>query len=217
MGFEGIKNKIASAYQSGGLSTLFLRAVRVAWRVLFTFHVSSWYRRDLNEPFQQIDPAVAVDLNFNAIEAVLDWEKNLKQNTFTLLDHKENNVAYENRHNYIAVNLGHQIIGYLKIGFNRIFFKEYTKEVGFSKKTAFIYDTYVSENTRGQGIAPYMINEAMKKLHQEGFDYLGCHIVPSNTASQRAYQKIGFKKVRSVWHLRLFGIKLFNCRTSKIV
>ena len=81
----------------------------------------------------------------------------------------------------------------------------------------FIYDTFVSEDYRGLGIAPYMINEVMRNLSKQGLEFVVCHIVPTNVASQNAYSKVGFNRIKYICHLRLFGLRLFNCDPEKLM
>ena len=216
--YENINDKIKYAYKSGGFGRLFYRALNVARRKLFKFHTSYWYIRDLSESIENLVPKIKVNITYNAIEDTLNWERStLHDGNFTLEDNEEIRVAHENNHNYIHVSHEGEIMGFLKVGFDKVYVKEYTKNIFIPDNTAFIYDTFISKKYRGMSIAPYLINEVMKNLSEKGEEFIVCHIMPSNLASQKTYAKIGFKRIKLIWHLRLFGLRVFNCSPEKML
>jgi ribosomal protein S18 acetylase RimI-like enzyme len=215
---KNLKEKIIQAYRTGGFITLFYRAFRKIRKILFKFHTSYWYIRDLRKPLNNIEPSLKVDIKFNSMSDTLEWEKvNLHSGVFYAEDIKEINVAQKNKHYFVNVSHNHKIIGFLKVGLREIYFKEYMANIPIPQHIAFIYDTYIHPNYRGMGIAPYMINAAMKQLSTNGLKFMMCHIKPLNLASQSTYAKVGFEKINFIWHLRLFGLRIFNLPPQKLI
>jgi ribosomal protein S18 acetylase RimI-like enzyme len=216
--YENAYEKIERAFKTGGIGTLILRALNLTLRILFRFHRSHWYIRNLAEPIENVAPKVKVSIKYNSIEETLDWEKNcLREGIFTLEDNNEIEVAYKYNHKYFQANYNREIIGFLKVGFIKVYFKEYLKSILIPHNGAFIYDTFVSQNYRGMGVASYMISEVMKKLSKERFQFISCHILPDNYASKKAYGKLGFREIKFVWYFRFFGLRLFSCSPEKLL
>lgn len=216
--YANFKEKIKRAYKTGGLTTVFNRGFKKISISLFKFHKSYWYARKLIEPFENIASSITVNINDNSREETLEWEKiNLRTGNFCSEDYKEINIAKKNNHHFVNIKHCNEIIGFLKVGFREVYFKEYIKKMNIPHNAAFIYDTFIHQNYRGRGIAPYMINEVMKRLAKNKLEFIVCHITPTNLASQKTYAKIGFKRIRFIWHLRLFGFKIFNFSPERLM
>ncbi len=215
---QKIRNKIKRALKEGGLSRVVVNIYKTLKRDLFRFHSSYWYIGELNEEFRKIEPNIKVCVNYNSIEETFNWERdNLRDGAFYSEQFKEINAARENNHNIVNVSHNGNIIGFLKVGFRKIYIKEYIKIMDIPKNTAFIYDTFISEDYRGLGIAPYTVNEVMRKLSRNGLKFIMCFIVPDNLASQKMYTRIGFKRTQYIWHLRIFGLRIFNLSPKKVM
>jgi len=116
------------------------------------------------------------------------------------------------KENHIIASIHYQkkIIGYIKLGFNKVFIQDFQKVINFSPEKAFIYDTYVLPEVRGLGVAPYLITESMKYIKNRGFDQLLCHIPVWNKALINAYKKVGFESVKDI------GVKTIFFQARKI-
>lgn len=216
--YFAIKERIRRVYAKGGARALAVGVCRELRERLFSYHTSYWYTRDLNKEFSSLTPKSKVDVDYCAIRETLEWEEShLHKGTFNDDDYKEIEAAQE--HNHYIVNLSHdkRTIGFLKVGFGEVYFKEYAKVVTIPHNIAFIYDTFVHKDYRGHGIAPYMVTEVMKSLCKKGLKLMMCHIVPGNTASQRAYGKMGFRRIRCVRNVRCCGLSLFNIHPARLL
>lgn len=215
---QRIGNKIKRAYKGGGILRIAVNIYKTLKRYLLRFHTSYWYIRKLNEEFKEIGPNIKVSINYNAMQETFDWERDhVRGGMFYSEAYKEVNAALENNHDIVNVSHNDKIIGFLKVGLSKVYIKEYIKVLEIPQNTAFIYNTFICEDYRGLGIATYMVNEVMKKLSKNGLKFIMCFIVPDNLASQRAYAKIGFKRINYIWHLRLFGLRLFNLSPEKLM
>ena len=216
--YFSISERIKRAYAKGGARALVVGVWRGLRERLFNYHTSYWYLRELTKEFCSLTPQIKVDVDYDAIRKTLEWEETLlHKGAFNDEDYKEIGTAQANNH-YI-VNVSHQkrTIGFLKVGFGEVYFKEYADVVTIPQNMAFIYDTFVHSDYRGHGIAPYMINEVMKNLSQRGWVLVMCHIVPDNYASQKVYEKIGFQRVSHVWNVRCCGLSLFGPHPRRLM
>ncbi|MHA1970013.1 MAG: GNAT family N-acetyltransferase, partial [Candidatus Hodarchaeales archaeon] len=94
---------------------------------------------------------------------------------------------------------------------------EYVRVVKIPQNIAFIYDTYVHEDYRGNGIAPFVLTDVMEILSKKELKTIMCHIVPKNIASQKTYNKVGFHRIQCVHNIRCCGLSLFNVHPGKLM
>ncbi len=215
---SNIIEKIQRAYQEGGLTTLFLRGWRKTKRRLFKFHASYWYVRKLQDLDEQVIPKIKVQVELGSLVETIKWEeKNVHNGTLFSEDYKEIKTAEENDHYFFNVKYDNKIIGFLKVAVRGVYIKDYMSIIKIPNRKAFIYDTYIRETYRGMEIGPYLLQEASKELLKMGIDYLFCHIKPDNSASQRAYQKVQFKKIGFIIHIRFLGLNFYNTLPEKLV
>ena len=164
-----------------------------------------WFEKDLNK-IVDYKPKIQVKIDMNSTDKTIDWLKKQSQNW--VVHQKEIEAALSYNHCWPNICYNGKIIGCIKIGFQNVFIVDYNKLVKFPDDTAFIYDTYVIEEMRGKGLAKYLITEAAKFAKSKGYAKLGCHIPPWNKASIRAYEEIGFNKIRYIRNFNLFGASI---------
>lgn len=216
--YQRTTNKTKRAFERGGFTGLARKIYEKLLGDHFKLHTSYWYIKELNGEHINITPKFKVDVNYNAMQETLDWERdNLHDGKFYTEEFKEISAAQKYSHYMVRLSHDNEIIGFLKVGFRKVYIKEYKKIMVLPQNTVFIYDTFICENYRGFGMAPYMVSEVMKNLTEKGIEYVMCLIVPGNLASQNAYGKIGFKRIKYIWHLRLYGLRVFNINPEKLI
>jgi ribosomal protein S18 acetylase RimI-like enzyme len=123
-----------------------------------------------------------------------------------VVNDNEIQTALRYNHYWPLAKYDSEIIGSIKLGFDKVYITDYAKNIEFPDKTAFIYDTYVLKKYRNNGVATQLILDAAEYSKNKGYQKLGCHIPKWNKASIIAYEKIGFKKISYIRYYKIFGI-----------
>jgi len=165
-----------------------------------------WFEKNLNEKLVECKPKIPVDINLDLTSETIEWLKRQKQSW--VVHPNEIDTALKFNHCWPNISYKGKIVGCIKIGFENIFIVDYNKVIKFPEETAFIYDTYVVEGMRGKGLAKYLIAEAVKLTKTKGYAKVGCHIPPWNQASITAYEQMGFRKIRYIRNVNLFGVSI---------
>jgi len=141
-----------------------------------------------------------------------------------MLDRSAETLAYLRAQSHVAPELelaeqeGHllphalhqgQIVGVLKIGYPRVYITDYWRILTLPPGIAFLYDSYVAPELRGQRILGQMVTEAMTELRRRGLTHLLCHIPAWNLASQKAYRRCGFEPIGQIAYRRVLGVSIF--------
>jgi ribosomal protein S18 acetylase RimI-like enzyme len=180
---------------------------------LFIANSADWYERDLTQPCSNA-LAGAVRVTFDGMQETLSWMRSLGIEYIVHPD--EIAVARANQHLFGAARMAGRTVGYIKVGQRDVFVQDFGKRIAFPSDVAFIYDTYVLPEERGQGIAGCLIQAAIIELQRRGFRILRCHIPPWNHASVRAFKKCGFKRRKYIRYIRILGLRIFSFHPERL-
>jgi len=147
-----------------------------------------------------------VDIDFNN-RTIIQWLSDNHDRYPWFYIPKEISSAASNGHVFVTLVYDNSIIGYIKIGLNRVYILDFDEELPLPDVTAFIYDTFVLPEYRGRNIIPFALVYAENFLRTKGVREILCHIPEWNTASISAFTKTGFKKICHIRFLRLFKFK----------
>jgi ribosomal protein S18 acetylase RimI-like enzyme len=173
-------------------------------RFIFTTNSAYWFEKDLIDKIPDLKTEIPVNIDTNSTKKTIDWLK--KQKHSWVINANEIKIALKYNHCWASAKINKKIIGSIKIGYSKVYISDYEKVFDLSEKTAFIYDTYVLEEYRKKGVAKLLISEAVKYLKNKGYAKVGCHIPAWNIASINAYEKIGFKKMKYIRYIKIFGL-----------
>jgi len=205
--------KVRRVRKTEGIAGVARHALCKIRSILFEWNSAFWYERDVRKPCDEaLIPGLQV--TFDGTESTLNWIVNLGQEYMVHPD--EVAVAQTERHLFGAARAHGEMVGYVKVGFGRVFVQDFGKAVRFPNDVAFIYDTFVLPSKRGQGIAGGMIRAAVQELQQRGFVGIRCHIPRWNRASMHAFEKCGFKRRKHIQYTRIFGVRLFSFNPEKL-
>jgi ribosomal protein S18 acetylase RimI-like enzyme len=196
--------KVLNTHRREGLRIL-LRDIR---RKIWNYQKAVWLVRDLSVVVQRNRTSLPVEIDFSHPEKTMDWL--VKENMLGTADPRELKVAREYKHLLPLVEIEGEIVGYLKIGFGKVYVLDFEREFDFPNGVAFIYDTYVAPSLRGQNVGPFLIDRVAELMKEKGYTRIYCHIRVKNLISIRAYQKCGFKPMKTISWFSLFGLDLFS-------
>jgi GNAT superfamily N-acetyltransferase len=165
-----------------------------------------WYAKNLTEHSIQVwvRPSIPVSVEFCSFQETLDWIRGLKEPW--MVNDTEQIIAMEEKHYWGNVKTDQCIIGYLKIGMNRVYINDYGRTLTFAEGVAFIYDTFVLPEYRNKNVATYLIQKGCCFLEAKGLSRAFCHIPAWNKASAKTYAKVGFAPARPIRFFRVLGL-----------
>ena len=193
-----------NAYRSEGLGML-LRNIR---RRLWDYQKAVWLARDLSVVLRRNETSLPLEIDFSHPEETIEWL--VRQNILGTADPRELAVARKYKHLLPLVRMEGEIVGYLKIGFEKVYVLDFDREFHFPGRVAFAYDVYVIPRLRGKNVAPFLIDRVSEFMKEKGYTEIYGHIRVKNLASIRACQKCGFKPVKVISWFSLFGLRLFS-------
>jgi ribosomal protein S18 acetylase RimI-like enzyme len=193
LGLIGRARNVARERGVGGL----LREVRL--RAVYATS-ATWYERDIAQPIDA--PPSSLDARI-----ILD----LPQLTLQHLPREDLHpellraaAAYD--HLLAHAMVGETFGGYVLAGVGQVYVADYRRCLTLPADAAFIYDSLVARELRGKRLLGQMVAAATRRLHERGVQRIFCHIPDWNTASSRAYTRLGFKPAGRVTFLQIGGM-----------
>lgn len=175
-------------------------------RFLFTTNRAIWFHKRLSEKQQSCAAKISLTIERNNTEDVISWLRQQKESW--VVSTQEIDTARTHHHVWLSAKYNKKIIGSIKIGINHIYIADFNQVLLFPNDFAFIYDTFVLEPYRNKGVARALIHEACKLMEENGFQQIGCHIPPWNTASIKTYENNGFEQLCFIRFIQIFGMQL---------
>jgi len=169
---------------------------------LFQTHSAWWFSRNLLEPIPQFDLPLPVRISQDPSDRVIDYMKGKKY-----LSEEEFRIGQENGHWFLGLFVDHEVKGFCKCGFRKVFLYDTHSILSLSEGMSFIYEYEVDESLRGKGAGKYLMAAVLKMFVMGGWKYAFCHIPPKNMASIKVVESCGFRKVELVRFTQIAGFK----------
>lgn len=138
-----------------------------------------------------------------------DWIRSHKQDFPWIYYPKELDLALSEGHPYLTILDDEKIIGFIKIGINRVYIIDFDQVIRFPSNACFIYDSLVIPEYRGMHILSAAVSHAMAKLHPKGYRIIWAHIADYNRSSLRAFGHIGFAKRTRINYIHISRFWIF--------
>jgi len=193
-----------------GLIAFVSAILRKLKHVIFISNSADWYVRDISAPLPDIVPRLNAQVIFDSRNELIEWLREHHLSFSWMYSPLEIKTALSDGHIFPHLKHNGEIVGYVKLGFKRVYILDYGKIIEFPPKQCFIYDTFIMPDSRGKELAPFLVRETIKWLKGQGFERIWCHIPSWNISSCRAFEKLGFQKVGNVRYLKLLGIEFFT-------
>jgi ribosomal protein S18 acetylase RimI-like enzyme len=179
--------------------------MRRIFSFIFTTNRAIWFDKDLTEELKDHQAKIPVKFDTTSTSETIEWLKSQKQ-SWLFVRPKEIVTALKYHHCWASIRYNGQIIGYMKIGFGKIYIADFDKVIEFPEKMAFLYESYILQEYRGKGVATYLKSQALKYCKAQGFKNVGSHVPPWNKSMIHINEKLGCKKIRFIRYFRIFGI-----------
>jgi len=116
----------------------------------------------------------------------------------------------QHEHDLVVASQGAATLGWAWIGYERVFLPPLDREIWLAEGTAYLYEAYVRENARGQGVGRAMVGARCHQAAARGCDRLLTHVVDGNTPSLRALQAHGFERRGRTHFLKALRLKVWT-------
>lgn len=198
--------KIKQIYQQKGLLEIFKKLYRLIFKYVFETNSAIWFESELDN-LETVEPNLMAQIDFVSNSETITWLKTMKEPWMYI--EKEVDTGLKEKHYFVNIKVNGQIVGYLKIGVNKVYIADYKTTIDLEENSAFFYDIYIAPSLRKHNLASYLAIEAMKFLKTKGIKKVALHIPNWNLASLNTAKKLGFHPVEYVRHIRLFNFIKF--------
>ena len=175
-----------------------------------------WLSRNLDEEDINVKPKIPVSINFSRSEfnETLNW---IKKNNFVWGRYeKEIKVAIAEGHYWVNAKSEEKIVGFMKIGFGKVFVSDYNKSLQFPKHVVFLYEMRVIPEFGGKKIASYLLNESCIFFKRQGYTKALGYSHKWNTASRKSLFNTGFREIKTIYYYKILGIKFLTANPADI-
>ena len=125
-------------------------------------------------------------------------------------------MAVREGHYWVNAKFNGSIIGFIKIGFGKVFISDYRKTVKFPKNIIFSCESYVLPEFRGKKVAQYMRNEAFNFFKKKGFTKALSYIHDWNIASIKSVTHTGMKRIKTIYCYRILGFTFLTSNPADL-
>lgn len=178
------------------------------WRKVYDRHQSAWFRLPLAEFAGIIPGKFDGRLDFDHPKQVLTWIDRL--GLPGLNDRVEIETMQAQGHLFAGVLDGDTLIGYIKIGWDRVWVVDYGLELTFPKGEYFIIDIFIDPAARGMGAGPFLVSAAAAEMKRRGFSGSIMHIRLDKTPMLKTAVHTGYHELGRVDYRSILGIKVFR-------
>ena len=192
-----------------------VEAIRVFGRrfraFLWCTNCSIWYERTLATKIPCLTQGAEIQAKVIDREKndFLHWLKHKHKDFPWIYIEKEISVAEQSGHIFVVLYNLETIIGYIKVGVNQVYIHDFQTIVNFPQGSAFVYDTFVLPDYRGNNLALFALCEAMSYLKKNGYERVLCHIEKWNYPSIKTFKSANFSPVGKIRYMKLLGFGFY--------
>ncbi len=206
-----IISKARRIYSEQGMAAL-ITALR---RKVYDRHQSAWFRLPLAESTGIIPGRFDGRLDFDHPDRVLAWIDALALPG--LNDRAEIDSMKAREHLFVGVLNGQSLIGYIKIGWERIWVVDYGTELGIPAGDYFIIDIFIDPASRGLGAGPFLVSAAAAEMKRRGFAGSIMHIRLDKQPMLRTAARTGYHEIGRVNYISVCGKKIFRPHPATLI
>lgn len=185
-----------------------------AFRKLYDRHQSVWFDRPLDD-LELIKPRFDGRLDFDNPEKVIAWIAD--RNISGINDPIEIEKMKERGHLFAGIMNGADIIGYIKLGWDKVYVLDYRYDLQLPKGEYFIIDIYVEPESRGLGAGPFIVSACTIEMHKRGFTGSIMHVRTDKTPMLKSAIRSGYREIGRVDYISLLGKKIFRPHPTQIL
>ncbi|HQJ16040.1 MAG TPA: GNAT family N-acetyltransferase [Candidatus Omnitrophota bacterium] len=197
---------------NASLPDILFRAARKCRRIFFDVNSAYWFEKKLGDFSFTRQPGVPVQVSHSSDETI-SWIESSGEPW--MRNRREFAVARDENHIYASLKHDHRIIGYIKVGMNRVYIDDFKQVATFPPRCAFLYDIYVAPDYRKMNLATYLAGHTMSVLKDRGYTHVRLHIPAWNSASLSVARKLGFEQFAHIRAFRILSLITLKVHTRK--
>ena len=210
--------KVVSIYKRKGLVGL-LKKIKgfLSERVYLRKFI--WHEIDISLPIitASLKKPIRISFCIDSKYEVIEWRKYRFYDSDPYPDEIiMNKIAIENNHIFPCIKINNVIVGFMMVGFNKVYIKNFGKILELHEGNTFIYESYVVPEYRNIGLSTLMRTNLLRFIKDKGFNKVYCHIRSGNIPSLRVSEKCGAKKIGSTRQFRFFRFTIFGKLPSEV-
>jgi GNAT superfamily N-acetyltransferase len=175
---------------------------------IFETKCSEWTIRQLQGHTLTIKPDIQVTLTFSDFNETFRWIESL--NVPELFDEKDKKIAVAKGHWWVNAKYEGNIIGCMKICFNRVYIPDYQKTLRLPENVAYITDVYILPDFRNKKMGHYLVDRGCDLLKKKGFTKQIGFTENWNIAAKHFTSKIKRTQRKRFRYLKIFGFGFFT-------
>lgn len=196
-----------------------LRGIGAFWetvaRRFYDRHQSLWFERRLDETLTLIGPRFDGRLDFDHPERVREWIA--RQDIPGLNDAIEIGSMKERGHYFAGVMNGDDLIGYIKIGWDRVYILDYGIDLKIPPGDYFIIDIYIDPAGRGLGAGPFLVSAAALEMKRRGFEGSIMHVRTDKDPMLKTCLRTGYREIGRVDYRSVLGRRIFRPHPAALI
>jgi GNAT superfamily N-acetyltransferase len=119
-------------------------------------------------------------------------------------------VALQHEHDLVLARRNGETVGWAWLGYERVYLPPLGREIRLAPGTGYLYDAYVRQPERGQGIGHGLVAARCALADRRGLERLVSHVLVGNEASVRTLRGHGFDCVGRTVFLRALALKVWT-------
>jgi ribosomal protein S18 acetylase RimI-like enzyme len=175
--------------------------------LIYERNESYWYRRDLSNPTPDLEITLPIEISLNNASETIAWLKTFSEPW--MYHEKEIRVGLEEGHYFANAKHNGEIIGYSKVGLNKVYIDDYQMILDLPERVALLYHIYVLKEYRKHNVAKILLAKLLGELKEKEFASMCCQIATWNKPSIALFSGLGFKKIAHAKFYKIFGVLRF--------
>ncbi len=177
-------------------------------RKLYDAHYSVWFAMSLSGEIKIIEPRFDGSLDFDHPEEVIQFIE--KFDIPGTNDPIEMKSIIDRKQYFVGIKNGASLIGYIKIGWDKVYIVDYGIDFEMPEGSYFIIDIFVDPAARGMGAGPFLSSASAVEMKNRGFKSSIMHVRTSKTPMLKSAVHAGYSEIGRVEYYSLLGRKMFR-------
>lgn len=171
-------------------------------------HQSIWFDLPLTDQMEVIRPKFDGWLDFDNPDKIYNWiaERNVSGTN----DPHEIAHMKAAEHYFVGIMNGDKIMGYMKLGWDKVYVLDYRIELQMPAETYFVIDIFIAPENRGLGAGPFLSSASAIEMKRRGYNRAVMHVRTDKTPMLKSGAKAGYIEIGRVDYKSIFGKKIFN-------
>ena len=192
------------------LNKIYVKIKNITQNYLF---LKKWllFEKALSEEINLPNISMGIQIKTN-FEETCNWIDKIFYPSGKIPDGEMLERIYAKKFNHIFFSIWHEekIIGFSKVGFNKVYINSLKKVFPLPPKTALVLAIFVLPDYRGKGVGLYTYLYIFNYLKKKGFNKVRAQINPNNIPAKKVAIKAGFHQITNFWQIRILNWNIIS-------